>query len=202
VLVLCAALSLWGAACRQDMHDQPKIKAYREAEFFPDRRGMRPIPDNTVARGFLNEDDHLYTGKVNGQFTDEFPFQVTRAVLLRGRDRFTIYCTPCHGQTGEGNGMVVQRGFRPPPSFHTDQIRNQRVGYWFDVMTHGFGAMPDYSAQLSVEDRWAVAAYIRALQLSQRATTADVPPVKLPELDAPPAPPKQPGGLTPHEPAH
>ena len=124
------------------MHDQPKIKAYREADFFADRRGMRPIPENTVARGFLNDDDHLFTGKVNGQFTDEFPFQVTRAVLQRGHDRFAIYCTPCHGQTGMGNGMVVQRGFRPPPSFHTEQIRKQTVGYWYDVMTNGFGAMP------------------------------------------------------------
>jgi mono/diheme cytochrome c family protein len=174
------------AACRQDMHNQPKIKAYREADFFADRRGMRPLPENTVARGFLNEDDHLFTGKVNGQFTDEFPFQVTRQVLQRGHDRFSIYCTPCHGQTGMGNGMVVQRGYRPPPSFHTEQIRKQTVGYWFDVMTNGFGAMPDYRAQVAPEDRWAIAAYIRALQLSQSATTADVPPDRMAELDAPP----------------
>jgi cytochrome c1 len=171
-----------GAACRQDMHDQPKIKAYRAAEFFADGRGMRPIPENTVPRGFLQDDEHLYSGKVNGRFTDEFPFQVTRAVLERGRERFGIYCTPCHGQTGLGNGMVVQRGFRPPPSFHTDQIRAQATGYYFDVMTNGFGAMPDYRAQLAPDDRWAVAAYIRALQLSQRATKADVPPDRLPEL--------------------
>jgi cytochrome c1 len=177
-----------GAACRQDMHNQPKIKAYREADFFADRRGMRPIPDNTVARGFLNDDDHLFTGKVNGQLTDEFPFQVTRQVLQRGHDRFSIYCTPCHGQTGMGNGMVVQRGFRPPPSFHTDQIRKKPVGHYFDVMTNGFGAMPDYRAQVAPEDRWAIAAYIRALQLSQNATTADVPSDRLTELNAPPHP--------------
>src|SRR5574339_455648 len=127
--IVCGLLLFAGAACRQDMHDQPKIKAYREAEFFPDRRGARPIPEGTIPRGFLHDDEHLYTGKVNGQFTDEFPFQVTRAVLERGRDRFTIYCTPCHGQTGMGNGMVVQRGFRPPPTFHSDQIRKQAVGY-------------------------------------------------------------------------
>jgi hypothetical protein len=168
-LLACGLLLAAGAACRQDMHDQPKIEAYREAEFFADRRGMRPIPENTVARGFLNDDEHLFTGKVNGQFTDEFPFQVTREVLQRGHDRFTIYCTPCHGQTG-------------------DTIRKQTVGYWYDVMTNGFGAMPDYRAQVAPEDRWAIAAYIRALQLSQRATTADVPADKLPELQGPPRP--------------
>jgi mono/diheme cytochrome c family protein len=200
--IVCGLLLLSGAACRQDMHDQPKIKAYREAEFFPDRRGGRPIPEGTIPRGALQEDEHLYTGKVNGQFTDEFPFQVTRQVLERGRDVFTIYCTPCHGQTGMGNGMVVQRGFRPPPTFHSDPMRRQAVGHWFDVMTNGFGAMPDYRAQVSAEDRWAVAAYIRALQLSQHATTADVPPDKVPELDAPPKPAAEPTGLTPHEPAH
>jgi hypothetical protein len=176
-LLLACVLSLMaGAACRQDMHDQPKIKAYREADFFADRRGMRPIPENTVARGFLNDDDHLFTGKVNGQVTDEFPFQVTREVLQRGHDRFNIYCTPCHGQTGMGNGMVVQRGYRPPPSFHTDLIRKQPVGHWYDVMTNGFGAMPDYRAQVAPEDRWAIAAYIRALQLSQHAPLAQLPP--------------------------
>jgi mono/diheme cytochrome c family protein len=195
-------LVLSGAACRQDMHDQPKIKAYREAEFFPDSRGGRPIPEGTIPRGFLQDDEHLYTGKVNGQFTDEFPFQVTRDVLERGRDRFAIYCTPCHGQTGMGNGMVVQRGFRPPPTFHSDQIRKQTVGYWFDVMTNGFGAMPDYRAQVSPEDRWAVAAYIRALQLSQHATTADVPPDKLSELAAPSKPAAHPSGSTAQPPAH
>jgi hypothetical protein len=188
LLLACLLSLVAGAACRQDMHDQPKIKAYREAEFFADRRGMRPIPENTVARGFLNDDDHLFTGKVNGQLTDEFPFEVTREVLQRGHDRFNIYCTPCHGQTGMGNGMVVQRGYRPPPSFHTDLIRKQPVGHWYDVMTNGFGAMPDYRAQVAPEDRWAIAAYIRALQLSQRATTADVPADRLSELNAPQRP--------------
>ena len=169
--VLAAA----GAACRQDMHDQPKIKAYRESDFFGDRRGMRPIPEGTVARGFLQDDDLLYTGKVNGQAVDEFPFQVTRPVLERGHERFNIYCSPCHGRTGLGNGMVVQRGYKPPPSLHDDRIRQQAVGYYYDVMTNGFGAMPDYRMQLSARDRWSVVAYIRALQLSQHAATSDVP---------------------------
>jgi hypothetical protein len=163
------------AGCRQDMHDQPKIKVYREADFFADRRGGRPIPEGTVARGFLNEDRHFYTGQVGEEFSNEFPFPVTREVLERGRQQFNIFCAPCHGQTGLGNGMVVQRGFRPPPSFDNETIRNQAVGYWFDVMTNGFGAMPDYRAQVAPADRWAIAGYIRALQLSQRANLADLP---------------------------
>jgi len=178
-------LVLSGAACRQDMHNQPKIKAYREADFFGDRRGMRPIPEGTVARGFLQDDDLLYTGKVNGQPVDEFPFQVTRSVLDRGHERFNIYCSPCHGRTGLGNGMVVQRGYKPPPSLHDDRIRQQAVGYYYDVMTNGFGAMPDYRSQVAPEDRWAIAAYIRALQYSQRATVNDVPEAKRTSLDHP-----------------
>jgi cytochrome c len=170
------------------MHDQPKIKAYREAEFFADHRGMRPIPEGTVARGFLMEDELLYTGKLNGQVVDEFPMPVTKAVLERGRERFNIYCTPCHGRTGLGNGMVVQRGYRPPPSFHDEKIRNQTVGYYFDVMTNGFGAMPDYKVQITPRDRWNIVAYIRALQLSQHAAAGDVPggdPAKLAQPVAP-----------------
>ena len=172
MLVACALSLGAGAACRQDMHDQPKIKAYREADFFARRpRACGRSPRTPSRAGSSTTTIPAYTGKVNGQFTDEFPFQVTREVLQRGHDRFSIYCTPCHGQTGMGNGMVVQRGFRPPPSFHTETIRKQTVGYWFDVMTNGFGAMPDYRAQVAPEDRWAIAAYIRALQLSQRATS-------------------------------
>jgi mono/diheme cytochrome c family protein len=188
--VACAALvalSLAGAGCRQDMHDQPKIKAYRGSDFFGDGRGMRPIPDGTVARGFLQDDDLLYTGKVNGQPVDEFPFQVTKAVLDRGHERFNIYCAPCHGRAGLGNGMIVQRGLKPPPSFHEERVRTLTVGYYFDVMTNGFGVMQDYRAQVAPEDRWAIAAYIRALQYSQRASVADVPEAKRASLDHPEA---------------
>jgi len=176
-------LTLTGTACRQDMHDQPKIEAYRASDFWGDGRGMRPIPEGTVARGFLQDDDLLYTGKLNGQPVDEFPFQVTKAVLDRGHDRFNIYCSPCHGRTGLGNGMIVQRGLKPPPSFHEERVRKLAVGYYFDVMTNGFGVMLDYRAQVAPEDRWAIAAYIRALQYSQHASPADVPggdPAKVP----------------------
>jgi mono/diheme cytochrome c family protein len=185
--VAVGALSLFGAACRQDMHNAPRVDPYEETDAFPDGRGMRPLPEGTVARGHLNEDELMFTGKVNGQLVDQFPFPVTRDVLERGHDRFNVYCSPCHGRTAEGNGMIVQRGLRPPPSFHDDKIRTQPVGYYFDVMTNGFGAMQDYRMQLEPKDRWAVASYIRALQYSQRASVADVPSDKRGELDKPAA---------------
>jgi mono/diheme cytochrome c family protein len=177
--------TLGGGACRQDMHNAPRVDPYEETDAFADGRPMRPIPEGTVARGHLNEDELMFAGKSGGQFVDQFPFQVTRDVLERGRDRFNIYCSPCHGRTATGNGIIVQRGLRPPPSFHDDKIRSQPVGYYFDVMTNGFGAMQDYRSQLEAKDRWAVAAYIRALQYSQHASLADVPADKRGELDAP-----------------
>ncbi len=184
------ALALLGAGCRQDMHDAPRVDAYEATDAFADGRGNRPPVDGTVARGHLNDDELLYTGKVDGQFADEFPFPVTRTVLERGRERFNIYCAPCHGRSALGNGMIVQRGLRPPPTFHDEKHRTQPVGHFFDVMTNGFGAMQDYRAQVEVNDRWAIAAYIRALQYSQHATVADVPADKRPELDAPETPEK------------
>jgi mono/diheme cytochrome c family protein len=188
--LLLLALSV--AACRQDMHDQPKLEAYEASDFFADGSAMRPIPEGAVARGQLFDDELLYTGKVNGQLADQLPFPATRDVLERGRERFTIYCTPCHGQTGMGNGMVVQRGYRPAASFHSEAIRNRPLGHYFDVMTNGFGAMPDYRAQVAPRDRWAIAAYIRVLQLSQRATIDDVPGDRRNELENPGAPPSTP----------
>lgn len=164
------------AACRQDMHDQPKYIPLRPTAFFADGRSARPLPDNTVARGHLNEDPAYYTGRdAAGKMVTEFPFQVTKEILLRGQDRFTVYCTPCHDATGSGNGMVTQRGFRHPPSYHIDRLRQIAVGHIYDVITNGLGAMQDYSAQLAPADRWAVVAYVRALQLSQQASINDVP---------------------------
>ena len=184
-LVLCALFALPGFACRQDMHDQPKLEAYETSDFFADGRAMRPIPEGTVARGQLFADALFYTGKVHGQVSEQLPFPATREVLQRGRERFNVYCTPCHGLSGGGNGMVVQRGFRPPPSLHAEAQRSRPIGHYFDVMTNGFGAMPDYRAQVPPEDRWAIAAYIRALQLSQRAAVDDVPADRRGELDKP-----------------
>jgi cytochrome c1 len=161
------------------MHDQPKYKTYTRSEFFADERSARPRVEDTVARGHLNDDELLYTGKSGKDFADVFPFAIDRPALERGKQRFEIYCTPCHGMVGKGDGMVKQRGLKSSPAdFHSDRMRAKPAGYYFDVMTSGFGAMQDYSAQISVEDRWKVVAYIRALQLSQNATIDDVPPDK------------------------
>jgi len=170
-----ATLGMFGTACRQDMHDQPKYIPLREATFFADQRSARPLVPGTVARGQLREDALLYTGKVNGADATVFPFPIDQRVMERGRERFDIYCSPCHGRTGMGDGMIVRRGYRRPPSYHEDRLRSVPVGHFFDVITNGFGAMPDYAAQVKVEDRWAIAAYIRSLQQSEHATLADVP---------------------------
>jgi hypothetical protein len=162
-------------ACRQDMHDQPKYIPLRASTFFGDDRSARPIVAGTVARGLLREDTLLTTGRVNGEEATVFPFRVTDAVMARGHERFDIFCSPCHARTGIGDGMVVRRGYRRPPSLHDDRLRAAPVGHFFDVITNGFGAMPDYAAQIEAEDRWSIIAYIRALQLSEHATLADVP---------------------------
>jgi len=177
-LAVAAALAatLLAGGCRQDMHDQPKYRALRQSDFFPDQRAARPLVEGTVARGLLNDDDLLNTGKVNGQLAAEFPFPVTAEVVARGRERFDIFCSPCHDRTGSGNGMIVRRGYRRPPTFHQDRLRQVPPGHFVDVMTNGFGAMPDYRAQVPARDRWAIAAYIRALQLSENATLSEVPP--------------------------
>ncbi|MDA1183817.1 MAG: cytochrome c [Acidobacteria bacterium] len=179
------------AGCRQDMHDAPRYEPLEASTFFADGRGSRMLVANTVARGMLREDDHLYQGKINGQLTDVFPMPVTEEFMARGRERFNVFCSPCHGQTGQGNGMVVQRGFRAPPSYHEARLREAPAGYFFDVMTHGFGAMSDYAAQIPVNDRWAITAYIRALQRSQQATIDDVPVGLRANLDEP-APQEEP----------
>lgn len=162
-------------ACRQDMHDQPRFKPLAESDFFTDLRSARMPMDGTVARGQLRDDTYFYTGKLGPNPGDFMPFPVNLDVLARGRERFNIYCAPCHSRTGDGNGTIVQRGFRPPPSYHTERLRKAPLGYFFDVMTNGFGAMPDYASQISPRDRWCIVAYIRALQLSQGATASDLP---------------------------
>jgi len=162
-------------ACRQDMHDQPRFEPLEKNSFYADGRASRPVIAGTVARGQLNIDDHFYAGKINGELVTTFPFAITKEVLSRGRERYNIFCTPCHGALGYGNGMIVQRGFRPPPSFHIQRLREAPVGHFFDVMTNGLGAMYDYRDKVAPADRWAITAYIRALQLSQNAAIEDVP---------------------------
>jgi hypothetical protein len=184
---LAITLAVLTAACRQDMHDAPRYDPLEASTFFADGQAARPFVVNTVARGQLREDDHMYRGRIGDELADMFPMPVTAEVMARGQERFNVFCAPCHGPTGAGNGMIVQRGFRAPPSMHEDRLRTAPVGYYFDVMTNGFGAMQDYAAQVPVADRWAIAAYIRALQLSQRATVDDVPPDRRAELDRPEA---------------
>jgi mono/diheme cytochrome c family protein len=170
-----ALLLLAAAGCRQDMHNQPKYRPLRATAFFADGSSARPLVDGTVARGTLQEDVVFFTGKNGNVPVKELPFAVDETLLNRGQERFNIYCSPCHDYAGTGRGMVVQRGYRQPPSFHDERLRNADAGYFFDVITNGFGAMPDYRAQVPARDRWAIVAYIRALQLSQHATKADVP---------------------------
>jgi hypothetical protein len=179
------------------MHDQPKFRGYRGTSFFPDKRSARPAIPDTVARGTLREDARFFTGKADGKPIAELPVPLTAELLARGRERFDIFCSPCHDRTGSGLGMVVRRGYRRPNSFHTDRLRDSPVGYFYDVITNGFGAMSDYAAQIPPEDRWAIAAYIRALQLSQRAKLADVPEEEKARLAALPAPTPGPAVIPP-----
>jgi mono/diheme cytochrome c family protein len=162
------------AGCRQDMHDQPKFIPQRGTSFFADGRSARPQVENTVARNQGHEDDYFATGLQDGKEGDGLPIALTPAVMQRGQERYNIYCTPCHSRVGNGLGMIVDRGYRPAGNFHEDRLRNAPLGHFFAVMTNGYGAMPDYSAQLTPEDRWAIAVYIRALQLSQNAKPSDV----------------------------
>ena len=171
--ILGVTLLLALAGCRQDMHDQPRFKPLAKSDFYPDLRSARAPVEGTVARGQLHAYTYFYTGKVGNLFGDYLPFPVTDEVLSRGRERFNIYCAPCHSRLGDGNGMIVQRGFRHPPSYHEDRLRKAPLGYFFDVITSGFGAMPEYADQIPPDDRWRIVAYIRALQLSQNATQAD-----------------------------
>ena len=178
--VLLAAGSMLAAGCRQDMHNQPKVIPQRGSEMFADHRSARPAIENTVARGSLKEDSYFYTGVVTGangyrEERNELPFPVTMTVLKKGQERFNIYCTPCHSRVGNGLGAIVQRGYKPAGNLNDEARRAEPLSHYFYVMTHGYGAMPDYASQLTPEDRWAVAAYIRALQLSQNATEKDVP---------------------------
>jgi cytochrome c553 len=173
-LLLTAGLMML-AGCREDMQNQPKYIPLRESDFYADKRSERPLIEGTVAQGHLREDAYFYTGKIGNNDGDYMPFPVTADVLARGQQRFNIYCSPCHGETGDGNGMIVQRGYKRPPSYHNERLRKAPIGYFFDVMTNGFGAMPDYAEQVTAKDRWAIAAYVRALQLSQNASRSDVP---------------------------
>ena len=171
------------AACRLDMHIQPYYRPLAQSDFFGDGRSARLPVDGTVARGDLHEDTYFYTGKVNNAPGEYMPFPVTKEVLERGRERFNINCTPCHGRVGDGNGFIPSRGFKRPPSYHIERLKKAPIGYFFDVMTNGYGVMPEYGTQVAPRDRWCIAVYIRALQFSQNAPAGEVAGK---ELNAPP----------------
>ena len=171
--LLLGALAL--AGCRQDMHVQPKYIPLRESTFFGDHRSARLPINGTVAQDQYGQDAYFLTGKIGRLDGDRLPFPLTLQVLQRGQQRYNIYCTPCHSRVGDGNGMIAQRGYRQPPSFHDDRLRQAVLGHFFDVISNGYGAMPDYASQIPVADRWAISAYIRALQLSQHGAIGDVP---------------------------
>jgi mono/diheme cytochrome c family protein len=181
-LFALAFLALAGA-CRQDMHDQPKYKPLRASEIFADKRSARPLVEGTVARGTLREDAGYYTGKTKDGFVTELPVPMNAQLLERGQSQFQVFCSPCHGRTGRGDGMIVRRGFKQPSSYHVDRLRQMPIGYFFDVMTIGFGAMPDYAAQIAPADRWAIAAYVRTLQLSQHAPASALAADERAQLD-------------------
>ena len=171
---LCLLLPLT-LSCRRDMFNQPSSQPLSRNDFFQDNMASRPVVLHTVARGQLQEDEAFYTGKIGTNLVTTFPMPITREVLERGRERFEIYCSVCHGRTGEGNGMIVQRGFPIPPSYHIDRLRQAPIGHFFNVMTQGYGIMYSYAERVKPEDRWAIAAYIRALQLSQNMKFAELP---------------------------
>ncbi len=175
LIALAAAASMFALGCRQDMHNEPKFIPQRGTSFYADGRSVRPQVENTVARNQLHEDTYFYTGLIDGKEGDGLPFPVTLQVLERGQERYNIYCTPCHSRVGNGIGMIVQRGYAHAGNYHTARLEAAPLGHFFHVISNGYGAMPDYSAQIVPADRWAIVAYIKALQLSQKASEADVP---------------------------
>lgn len=197
-LALLLAATAFLGACRlpQQMANAARVDPLETSDFFADNQGARLPVEGTVSRGIGGEassgrvvrslyvdDELLATGKVGGALVDSFPFPVTEAVMNRGEERFNIYCAPCHGRVGRGDGMIVRRGYRRPPSYHIERLRTQPAGHFFDVITNGFGMMPSYRYQIPIEDRWAIVAYVRALQLSQNATVAEVPADKRAALE-------------------
>jgi hypothetical protein len=203
-LSVCALLT---SGCRQDMHDQPKYKANGYSAFFADHRVNRPLVPHTVARGRLHEDDLLYRGRVDGKLAEVYPMPITAEVLERGRQRYAIFCLPCHSPQGDGGGIAVQRGMKRPPSFHIERLQNAPPGYFYDVITNGFGSMYDYSERIDVNDRWAITAYVQTLQASQNMSLDELSAAEKQMMQSMPvrsgsdaSPHGGPGGETEHTP--
>lgn len=190
-VLLVSAVAVFSAGCNTDMWRQPRQDPMDHSEFFADGQAARPLVPGTIARDHLREDDAFFTGYKNGKVIKEIPVPVTMDLLKRGQERFTIYCTPCHGALGDGEGMIAHRGFklkRPPGNYHTDRLRNMPAGHFYDVITNGYGTMFSYASRVEPQDRWAIVAYIRALQLSQHALISDADPAALEKSLAPAAP--------------
>jgi mono/diheme cytochrome c family protein len=183
-VVTILVFSVIVSSCRKGMVNQQHLKPLAEETFFRDGSGARPIPPHTIARGHLNEDQQFFEGKSGGQLATTFPASVTRQMIEHGRESFDVYCAVCHGKTGEGDGMIVQRGFPVPPSLHEERLRKAPVGHFFDVITNGYGIMYPYASRVRAEERWAIIAYIRALQLSQHATLDDADSLHREQLQA------------------
>lgn len=189
LLLAAAALSIVAlTACREDMQDEPKYKPLAESDFFSDHRSARPMVEGTVARGHLRIDEARYTGKVDGQEIDQFPIPIAKADIERGQERFNIYCSPCHSRIGDGEGMIVLRGYRQAATYYDAKLMKAPVGHFFDVITNGFGVMPSYASRIEPDDRWRIAAYIKALQLSETASVNDVPADQRQKMIVEPAP--------------
>jgi mono/diheme cytochrome c family protein len=180
-----AFLTMALCGCRQDMYNQPKAKPLSENSFFQDGASARSIPAHTVEFHQARENEEYFTGMSDGLLVAQLPapLHLTPQLLKRGRERYDIYCAVCHGPNGDGRGEVVQRGFPAPPTYHSERLRQAPIGHFYDVITNGYGVMYSYASRIEPEDRWAVAAYIRALQLSQQATAAELPPEELKNLD-------------------
>lgn len=185
-LIVGAALLVSG--CHTDMWQQPKTSTMDDSKFFANGQTARPLVNHSVARGHLRTDETFFTGRASGQLVNEIPMKVDRDLILRGKERFSIYCTPCHGQLGDGNGMISQRGFRvkrPVASYHTDRLRAMPIGYFYDVITNGYGTMYSYASRVEPQDRWAIVAYIRTLQFSQHMPTEMLTSVDVSEMNKP-----------------
>ena len=176
LVIVLLAMTLLGVACRQDMYNQPKAKPLSQSEFFKDGMNARPLPPNTIAQGGSRDETAFFTGLTHGNYVTQLPMKLTSELMTRGRERYDVYCAVCHGATGAGNGMIVQRGYPPPPSYHIDRLRQAPIGHFYDVITSGYGVMYSYAARVTPGDRWAIAAYIRALQLSRNAKPTDLAP--------------------------
>lgn len=203
-LCIGGMLAAVAGGCRQDMHDQLKYEPLEKSEFFDDGMSSRHPVKGTIARGQLQSDRHFFFGReplesppegpdygTTGELVATFPYPVDAAMMRRGRERFNIFCSPCHAQTGNGDGMIVQRGYREPPSLHSEKVKSAKVGHLYDVIRRGFGVMPAYATLISTEDRWAIVAYVRALQLSKSASLDDVPPAERAKLMGAPPPPEE-----------